>query len=254
MSTKRRIAYLAHSIRSDWNNGNAHFLRGLLRALAGLGHAVRTFEPAQAWSLQNLRDEQAGTASLEQFSSIYSELAITEYPADANLDLWQQLLQGFDVVILHEWAPPELSQTLLTVRATTGFALLFHDTHHRASSSPEQIKAFGLERFDGVLAFGNVLRDLYRSSFRINKVWTLHEAADISVFHPLPQRAIAQDVVWIGNWGDEERSAEIREFLVSPAAELTDRRATIYGVRYYRSHPTPSVRHHHEGHPHHPRL
>ncbi len=232
MPAKRRIAYLAHSLRSDWNNGNAHFLRGLLRAMAALGHTVHIFEPAQAWSMQNLQDEPNGAQSLAQFCTIYPELAITEYPADADLDHWQHLLQGFDVVILHEWATPELSQLLLTLRTTAGFALLFHDTHHRASSSPEQIKAFGINRFDGVLAFGNVLRDLYRSNFHINQVWTLHEAADISVFRPLPDRAITQDLVWIGNWGDDERSAEIREFLVDPSTECQDLRTTIYGVRY----------------------
>jgi spore maturation protein CgeB len=38
--------------------------------------------------------------------------------------------------------------------------------------------------------------------------------------------------VWIGNWGDEERSEEIREFLLRPAAEMQGRQFTIYGVRY----------------------
>ncbi len=37
MSRSFRIAYFAHSLRSDWNNGNAHFLRGLLRSLGSLG-------------------------------------------------------------------------------------------------------------------------------------------------------------------------------------------------------------------------
>ena len=232
MPTNRRIAYLAHSIRSDWNNGNAHFLRGLLRAMAALGHTVHIFEPAGSWSTQNLQDEEAGARSLAHFSHIYPELAVTEFAADADLDRWRHLLHGFDVVILHEWATPELAQLLLTLRATSGFVLLFHDTHHRASSSPQQIKAFGLERFDGVLAFGNVLRDLYRSNFQINQVWTLHEAADTSVFHPLPDHTIEQDLVWIGNWGDDERSAEIREFLVDPASDLAGLSTTIYGVRY----------------------
>ena len=232
MQTNRRIAYLAHSIRSDWNNGNAHFLRGLLRAMAALGHTVHIFEPAKAWSLENLLDEEKGMHSLETFSSIYPELAITEVPADAGVDRWQDFLKNFDVVILHEWSTPEQSQRLLTLRATCGFALLFHDTHHRASSSPEQIKAFGIDRFEGVLAFGNVLRDLYRTDFNIDKVWTLHEAADTTVFHPLPGQAPQQDVIWIGNWGDEERSAEIREFLIEPVAASEDLCVTVYGVRY----------------------
>jgi spore maturation protein CgeB len=39
------------------------------------------------------------------------------------------------------------------------------------------------------------------------------------------------DLVWIGNWGDNERSAELREFLIEPVADLR-LRATIHGVRY----------------------
>jgi spore maturation protein CgeB len=38
-------------------------------------------------------------------------------------------------------------------------------------------------------------------------------------------------LVWIGNWGDDERSAELREFLIEPVAGL-GLRAKVYGVRY----------------------
>jgi len=37
--------------------------------------------------------------------------------------------------------------------------------------------------------------------------------------------------VWIGNWGDEERTAELREFLLEPVKRLGIR-AKVYGVRY----------------------
>jgi spore maturation protein CgeB len=38
-------------------------------------------------------------------------------------------------------------------------------------------------------------------------------------------------VVWIGNWGDEERTAELEEFLIEPVRRL-GLRATVYGVRF----------------------
>ena len=44
------ICMFVHSLRSDWNNGNAHFLRGLARGLVSLGHEVRTYEPQNGWS------------------------------------------------------------------------------------------------------------------------------------------------------------------------------------------------------------
>ncbi|HLT39326.1 MAG TPA: glycosyltransferase, partial [Enhygromyxa sp.] len=39
------------------------------------------------------------------------------------------------------------------------------------------------------------------------------------------------DLVWIGNWGDEERADELGQFLLGPIREL-GLRANIYGVRY----------------------
>jgi spore maturation protein CgeB len=37
--------------------------------------------------------------------------------------------------------------------------------------------------------------------------------------------------VWIGNWGDDERSAELKEFLIEPVAALGID-ARVHGVRY----------------------
>jgi spore maturation protein CgeB len=142
------------------------------------------------------------------------------------------LLRAKDIVILHEWNPPELAHYLLNLRDELNFRLLFHDTHHRASSSPDQIRLFGIDRFDGVLAFGEALRSIYTRCFNLSRVWTLHEAADTCIFRPLPRSTESREVVWIGNWGDEERSADIHNFLLRPAAELPEYRFTVYGVRY----------------------
>ena len=39
------------------------------------------------------------------------------------------------------------------------------------------------------------------------------------------------DLVWVGNWGDEERTKELFEYLINPVKELK-LKAKIYGVRY----------------------
>lgn len=234
MPRKLRVAYLAHALRSDWNNGNAHFLRGLLRGLQGLGHEVQAFEPVREWSINNLRAEVQGERSLEQFAETYSDLRVITYGAPAGDDAayWRGTLRDVDVVILHEWNPPGLAKLLLEVREKAGFKLLFHDTHHRASSSPKQIGLLGTDKFDGVVVFGEALRRIYRERFGLERVWTLHEAADTTVFKPRGGAAKKQDVVWIGNWGDDERSREIREFLLRPASAMADREFVVYGVRY----------------------
>src|SRR5262249_50923031 len=92
---------------------------------------------------------------------------------------------------------------------------------------------FHLHLFDGVLAFGEALRAIYSSGFGIRRTWTFHEAAATDIFRPL-ERKKATDVVWIGNWGDEERSNEWIEFVVTPNEGHQNRRTVVYGVRYPR--------------------
>ena len=53
----------------------------------------------------------------------------------------------------------------------------------------------------------------------------------IPFFIPHEKGEIEGDLVWIGNWGDEERTAELHEFLINPVKEL-GLKAKIYGVRY----------------------
>ena len=235
MRRKLRIAYLAHTLRSDWNNGNAHFLRGLMRAMGRMGHDIVVLEPETEWSIENLRTEQAGERSLDQFSATYPEIKISTYRRDCPEPerCFRDRLRGMDIVILHEWNQPELAQMLLAIRQQLGYKLLFHDTHHRASSSPDQMQRFGLQRFDGIITFGEALSDIYRDRFFAKHVWTLHEAADTTVFKPHAEVDRQNEIVWVGNWGDDERAAELRQFLLEPAAALRDiAQTTIYGVRY----------------------
>ncbi|HVG27058.1 MAG TPA: glycosyltransferase [Acidobacteriaceae bacterium] len=233
MPRKLRIAYFAHTLRSDWNNGNAHFLRGLVRALRADGHEVTAYEPESEWSIQNLRAEDHGQASLDRFMETYADLDIQTYGPEETEELWRERLRGTQFVLLHEWNPPLLAQLLLKLRDELGFKLLFHDTHHRASSSPESFAVLGLERFDGVLAFGAALQTIYRERFGVRNVWVLHEAADTTVFRPMADVARGAEIVWIGNWGEGERTEEIRGYLLEPAAKLAPAfRTKIYGVRY----------------------
>ena len=228
----RRIIYCAHSLRSDWNNGNAHFLRGLLRGLHRQGHAVTALEPAASWSYTHLLQEgSCGRQSLTQFQAAYPELDIRTY-ATVDDPLLAEWVSDADVVLVHEWNEPAFVERVLALRKQHGFRILFHDTHHRASSSPEQLQRLHVADFDGVLVFGEVLRRLYRERWGLDRVWTLHEAADISVFYPLAEQVPGRDLVWIGNWGDGERSEELERFLFAPARALPAQGALVHGVRY----------------------
>jgi spore maturation protein CgeB len=223
-----RIAYFTHSLASCWNHGNAHFLRGVLRELIARGHDVRALEPAGSWSLANLLSD-AGEAGLDAYRSAYPDLSSTEYPADADP---AGLVGDADVVIVHEWNEPALVAAIGALRRAGGrFRLLFHDTHHRAVSDPEAIRAFDLSGYDGVLAFGETLSEVYRRWGWEGRVWTWHEAADTRLFHPPVTEGEREGLVWVGNWGDGERTAELESFLFRPA-EAAGLGLDVYGVRY----------------------
>lgn len=231
-----RVALFYHSIASDWNNGHAHFLRGIARELVVRGHEVTVWEPGDAWSAQRLVAEH-GVRMLDTWVSMYPELADVRRPYDlATLDL-DAALDGAALVLVHEWNPHTLVRRIGEHRARAGgraqggYRLLFHDTHHRSVTDRRAMAEYDLRHFDGVLAFGEAIRQVYLREGWANDVWTWHEAADIRLFRPMPGEERAGDLVWVGNWGDEERSAELHEFLLDPVRDLK-LRATVHGVRY----------------------
>jgi spore maturation protein CgeB len=243
-----KVVVFSHSLVSDWNHGNAHFLRGVVTELQERGHEVTVYEPADGWSRANLLREH-GEAPLREFARTFPHLHGTPYdPRDFDVDT---ALDEADLVLVHEWNEPELVARIGAHRAWhNGYRLLFHDTHHRAATAPEEMARFDLSNYDGVLAYGEVIRRIYLERGWAARAWTWHEAADTRVFHPLGDEELERrsslsrnsgekderrsDLVWIGNWGDGERSEELRTFLLRPARRAR-LHGSIYGVRYPRS-------------------
>ncbi len=223
-----RIVYFSHALSSCWNHGNAHFLRGILRDLVARGHDVVSLQPEPSWSRENLiRD--AGPDAADSWQAAYPELRATTFAPSSDP---APLVAGADLVLVHEWTDSALVAQLGAIRRAGGrFVLLFHDTHHRAVSDPAAMRAFDLSGYDGVLAFGQTLADIYRGWGWGDRVFVWHEAADISLFHPPANETTRTGAVWIGNWGDGERTAELEDFLLRPTAELGIP-LTIHGVRY----------------------
>jgi spore maturation protein CgeB len=224
-----KVVLFCHSLISDWNHGNAHFLRGIVTELLARGDAVDVYEPSDGWSRQQLLAD-VGPGAIAGFHAAFPQL--TPRAVDlAALDL-DAALDCADMVLVHEWSPPSLAARIgRHRRRNRHYVLLFHDTHHRSVSDAPGIRALDLGDYDGVLAFGEAVRERYVRLGWGHRAWTWHEAADIRVFHPIREIARTGDLVWIGNWGDNERSEEIREYLIAPVRAL-GLRARVHGVRY----------------------
>ena len=231
MSTPLRLRFFAHSWRSDWNHGNAHFLRGLADELRKLGHEVRCYEPEDAWSYVNLLKEPTAELSLREFHEAFPQLALSTYSQNDLPTFLDHELRDADVVVVHEWNSPKVVSAILGAKERFGFHALLHDTHHRAYTSPKEISQLNIPAFDGVLAFGDAIRQIYLQAFDARRAWTFHEAADTVRFHPHADEQ-GNEVNWIGNWGDDERTRELEKFLIEPLAALRQVRAAVYGVRY----------------------
>ncbi|MCU1295189.1 MAG: glycosyltransferase [Bryobacterales bacterium] len=224
-----RVAMFYHSLVSDWNHGNAHFLRGVVAELQARGHRVEVYEPEGNWSTQNLLRDH-GNEAVEAFSQTFPNLKSHLYDSK-SFDV-SEALDGVDLVLVHEWNEPALVAQIGQLRRTNArLRALFHDTHHRAITAPREMARFELGDYDGVLAYGASLARAYEKLGWGKRVHIWHEAADTRVFYPRQRLSDAGDIVWIGNWGDEERSEELREFLIEPVRR-GGWKARVHGVRY----------------------
>src|SRR5262249_55180948 len=148
---------------------------------------VRCYEQAGSWSMTNLLQEGLEQASrvFTGFRGAFPLLDVRFYPDGARCsEFLEQELRDADVVLVHEWNEPAGIDRILALKSKFGFRALFHDTHHRAYTNPAHFSRVPLDRFDGVLAFGEAIRRIYKEVFRVQRVWNFHEAADTRHFHP----------------------------------------------------------------------
>jgi spore maturation protein CgeB len=224
-----RFAFFYQSVISDWNHGNAHFVRGLMRALRTRGHSVVCYEQVDNWSLTNLL--QIAPDAIDDFVARFPDLEFERYQLNDDFDRWlRQRLAMVDVAVVHEWNEPTVIRRIGELSAEMKRPAYFHDSHYRVVLDDAHRAALGLERYSGILAFSPSVAERY-AQLGFHRVEVLHEAADVTVFSP---RAIPKmtDVVFVGNYGDGDRSDELEEYIFDPRRSLPHLRYAVYGVRY----------------------
>ncbi len=215
-----RVVVFSHSLVSDWNHGNAHFLRGVATRARRRGHDVERLRAAPTAGAANLVCRARRGAARRVPPAFPASRAAATHLAALDLD---GALDGADLVLVHEWnrsrAGARASARVARAERRLSAAVPRHPPP--LGHGPEDMAALRLcADYDGVLAFGAVLRDLYLERGWADRAWTWHEAADMRVFRPRPDEPRDGDLVWIGNWGDGERTRELREFLLEPVAAL----------------------------------
>jgi spore maturation protein CgeB len=224
-----KFALFYQSVISDWNHGNAHFLRGLMRALQARGHEVVCYEQVDNWSLEHLLLEAPN--ALADFAASFPDLRYARYALgdrlEATLRGW---LEAADVAIVHEWNEPSVIDLLGRLCRRLGVRSIFHDTHYRVALDQAYRTRLRLEQFDDIVAYSPSLAQRF-VDLGFRNVHVIHEAADTTVFAP---RAVPKtdDVVFVGNYGDGDRNEQLERFVFSPRRALPELRFAMYGVRY----------------------
>ena len=155
-----RLVYFTHSLKSCWNHGNAHFLRGVLRALARTGHergglrAGGRLEPGEPAG-------RPGRGRARPIRRRLSGAAFRRLPRRAGHGRGARR-RGPGGRPRNGPTRPWSPRIGRRRRRGRAFRLLFHDTHHRAVSAPDTMRGLDLDGYDGVLAFGEALAEVWR--------------------------------------------------------------------------------------------
>jgi spore maturation protein CgeB len=201
----------------------------MMRALQARGHHTVCYEQVDNWSLDNLL--QVFPTAIDEFREQFSDLAFERYTLDEGLEGWlRRRLQDVDVALVHEWNDPRVIRLVARMCRELGVRALFHDTHYRVVLDATYRDSLALDQFDAILAYSPSLAERFRSLGFAN-VDVLHEAADTTVFQPLDVPKDT-DVVFVGNYGDGDRSDELEDYVFAPRRSLPHLRYAVYGVRY----------------------
>ena len=195
-----------HSLVSDWNHGNAHFLRGVARARQRRGHDVSRLRARDALEPAKPGRATTGRRRSPAFERAYPQLR--SEPLRSRGARSRRVLDGADVVIVHEWNEHDLVPRIGEHRAR-GAALSCCCSTTRTIASVTDPAAWPrticelrrrarLRRGDPRDATSSAAGPPARGP------GTKPRTRAFSTAHP--SRAADGDLVWVGNWGDDERT------------------------------------------------
>ncbi len=226
-------SYFTHSLASCWNHGNAHFVRGVLRELVAprpRRHAPTS--PKAAGAARISSRDHGDRRRLDRFAGL--SRAARRRASIPTRRTSTRCSGARTLVIVHEWNDPALVAAIGRAPPRGGrYRLLFHDTHHRDGQRPRRRSALRprrLRRRAGLRrGAGRGLPPLGLGATRLR----LARGGRRPPFHPPDiEGAARRGLVWIGNWGDGERTRRAGGVPARAGAATAGLPLDIYGVRY----------------------
>jgi spore maturation protein CgeB len=222
-----RIAFYGSSLLSSYWNGAATYYRGMLAALAALGHDITFYEP-DAYDRQSHRDiEPPDWARVQVYSA----------SIDAAREAMAEAARA-DVVVKASGVGVFDDELLYGVMAAADSAAIriFWDVDAPATvaemrQDPEHPVRRALPQLDLVLTYGGgppIVR-AYKALGARHCV-PVYNALDPATHHPVvPDSAFAGDLGFLGN-RLPDREARVEGFFLEAARLLPDRRFVLGGA------------------------
>lgn len=228
MPEKLRISMFGSSLVSSYWNGAATYYRGVLRALAGRGHAIRFYEP-DAFERQQHRDIA---------DPPWAKVCVYQ-PGEAGVsNALRDAQQGSDIVIKASGVGVDdaLLEREVAGMKSSGCATAFWDvdapaTLERLQADPDDPFAKLVPQYDIILTYGGGPRVIsgYRALGARDCV-PIYNALDPDTHHPVaPDPSYAADLSFLGN-RLPDREARVHKFFFDPATRLPRRSFLLGGA------------------------
>ena len=231
-----RIAFYGSSLLSSYWNGAATYYRGLLSALAPLGHDITFFEP-DAFDRQQHRDiDPPGYAKVVVYPATIDGLhSVLAQASDADVVVKASGVGVFDDELLAG----------IIAHARPGALRLFWDVDAAATldamrADPSHPLRAALPALDMVLTYGGgpPVIEAY-TGFGAKRCIPIYNALDPATHHPVPHDArFAADLAFLAN-RLPDREARVEAFFLDAAARLSAR-SFLLGGNGWHDKPMPA--------------
>jgi spore maturation protein CgeB len=231
-----KLAFWGSSLVSAYWNGAATYYRGVLRALAALGHEITFFEP-DAYNRQQHRDiEDPDWARIVVYNADDRNEVNRHLAASARFDV---VVKASGVGVLDEYLEARVASI------PTSPCKVFWDvdapaTLERLAAKPNDPFHKALPQFDLVLTYGGGKRvtDEYRS-VGARECFAIYNAFDPDVHFPVASDTpFVCDLSFLGN-RLPDRETRVEEFFLKPAY-LAPAQRFVLGGSGWSDKPLPS--------------
>jgi spore maturation protein CgeB len=223
-----KLVVFGLSVSSSWGNGHATLWRGLIRALAALGHQVVFYERDVPY--------YAGARDLTELPN--SELKLYGSWDDILLEARADVRDA-DVSMVTSYCPDGVVASELVLSSASGVRAFYDlDTpvtleRLRRGEAVPYIGPGGLADFDLVLSYtgGAALIEL-EQRLGARRVLPLYGSVDPSVHYPVPPvDRYRADLSYLGTYA-EDRQRALLQLFIEPARRQPAKRFLIGGAQY----------------------